>query len=444
MNESQIERIGVQPLLDVIKEIIRLFPVRGSPYAVLQNLTALEEAGVAVMDSSSAIDKQALTQTLAFFSERGLDSLLSLGIVPNATDPAKDVLRIQPNTIDWISPQYYFPYENPDSGTQAVEMFTQISHHLVNKKNASCTQPLPRGSDENQWIDFAKDAIVFENLTWFHEVQQNSPETVDIEWLRNSIRSIDWPLLLPTIFSTSSSRTVKVEIARDVALEFDKMLENHGSPLAVQGYFVWKAIKQLIGLIAPSCQLPLVPAGSTENERWRYCARVLNSNLARIVRHFLVKKSLSENNLTAADDVAYYVRRAFINAYGSQGWLSCTDLADGIPKGNESIVLTGNDGSLNNSQVSNDLEDFYKDYKIAKKHFFRNQRRYADATDMLFKSLQCFREQHPNPSLSLLHISSSGNTSESWRLGERIAEYIALKQAFQAWKDSKSNISDTM
>ncbi|KAF9939165.1 hypothetical protein BGZ67_009827 [Mortierella alpina] len=300
MDEKQIESVGLRPLVNVAKMTINRFPVHGSPFAILQNLTALEIAGMAVMTRSSAIDRQALTRTLAYLSERGLDSLLSVGI-PNATDPTKIVLRMQPNTDAWISPQYYSTSNDlGNNHLSAIEVFAQISHRLTTKENRDCKQPLPQGSIETQWTDF-------ENLPWFRELQHAAPETVDIEWLKNTTRSIDWPLRLPTVFAVNSSRTINVEIARDVAAGFDEMFENHGSPLAVQG---------------------------TVGERWKYCAGVLNTNLGRISGQFFVKKTFSREKQVAADEVA---------------------------QPNESIVFVGHEGSLNNSLASKDLEGSYKD-----------------------------------------------------------------------------------
>ncbi|KAF9290231.1 Membrane metallo-endopeptidase-like 1 [Mortierella alpina] len=400
------------------------------------------------MNKTSAIDKQALTKTLAYFSERGLDSLLSLRVVPSATDPQKNVHK--------------------------------------------------------------------------------SPETVGIEWLKNVTRNVDWPLLLPTIFAANSSRTVNVEIARDVAEGFDEMLQNHGSPLAVQGYFIWKAVKQLIGSIAPTCYRSLISVSSTEGERQKYCAEVLNSNLGRIAGHFFAKKTFSRDKQVAADEVARNVRQAVIKAYGSQGCLSKTELIHGLPSSNESVVFDEHHGIQDSSHASEELKSFYEDYRIGKKYFFRNRMRYAmwhrknlfkdladpsfmnaleelpqnvvlhrnargrvkipvgllqppffkekspqyvyygtigtmiareysrdldikigplagiGVSNECFRCFQCFMEQHFNFSLTKLHTPSNHGITTSWPLGQIIAEYIALKQAFQAWNASESSITDTL
>ncbi|KAF9939163.1 hypothetical protein BGZ67_009825 [Mortierella alpina] len=70
-----------------------------------------------------------------------------------------------------------------------------------------------------------------------------------------------------------------------------------------------------------------------------------------------------------------------------------------------------------------------------------------DATDVLFQAfqcLQCFRDQHLHFAVSILHRLNNHNITSSWRLGEIIVEYIALKQASLAWKDSNSNITDAI
>lgn len=415
INESQIESVGLQPLVSVTKKIIDLFPVRGSPFESLQNLAVLENTGVTVMNKTSAIDKQALTKTLAYFSERGLDFLLSLRVVTSAIDPQKNVVRIRPNTLDWISSQYYSTGKDLGINYVAVYNFTRISHLLMTREKIDRGQPLPDGPVTAQWTEFEKGAIDFENLTWFRVHQHKSPETVGIEWLKNVTRNVDWPLLLPTIFAANSSRTVNVEIARDVAEGFDEMLQNHGSPLAVQGYFIWRAVKQLIGSIAPTCYRSLVSVSSTEGVRQKYCVDVLNSNLGRIAGHFFAKKTFSRDKQVAADEVVRYVRQAFIKAYGSQGWLSKTELVNGLPSSNESIVFDGHHGIQDSSHASEELKTFYKDYRIGKKYFFRN--RMLTSLNDVDKPVNALAWRESDTG-SYLATSNDENTVRMWRVSE--------------------------
>ncbi|CAO3572353.1 unnamed protein product [Mortierella alpina] len=255
---------------------------------------------------------------------------------------------------------------HPGGHLATVETFAQIPHQLTSTENVNRSLPASQRLVETRWIDFTKGALDFDNLTWFRELQHRSPEIIGID------------------------RTINVEIARDVAIGFDEMLKNSGSPIALQGYFVWKAVKQLVGLLAPTCRWPVVPVNSTVDEgrtsvsanhtkdgRRIYCARVVNTNLGRIAGHFFVRKTFSRNRQVAADKVAKHVRQAFIKAYGSQGWLSKTELVNGLSGRYESVVTVGHDGGLNDSLAAKDLKVFYKDYRIDKENYIRNRIRYA-------------------------------------------------------------------
>ncbi|KAF9573165.1 Peptidase M13 [Mortierella alpina] len=325
MNESRIESIGVQPLLDVIKEIIDLFPVRGSPYAVLQNLTALEEDGVAVINSSSAIDKQAFTRKLAYFSQRGLDSLLSVGVMPDNTTEPRDS----------------FP-----------------------------TQVTPSKGVSSECIEYPVQAFSFEYPIRSLDRTDKERLLTTILGLSEKVKSIDWPLFFRSVFPSGFAPRNTVAIGEDVAHRFDDMLKAAGSPLSVQGYFVWRAIEQLVRQIAPKYTMFLIPANDGNLTRTDYCARVVNSQLGGIAGHFLVKKTFHGEKQVAAEKVAKYVRKAFVSTYG-------TGLMDGLSGGNGSIVSVGQDGCLEDSLVSEDLETFYKDYAVDEEDFFGNRMRYA-------------------------------------------------------------------
>ncbi|KAF9277438.1 hypothetical protein BGZ68_009297 [Mortierella alpina] len=383
MNESQIENVGRQPLVAVIKEIIDLFPVRDSPFAVLQNLTALEDAGAVVMNRSSAIDKQALTRTIVYFSERGLDSLLSIGVVPNATEPSRNIIRIEPNTMGWISKQYYSIGRTSSRFYIAHWLYTHISHVLTREENGNTSftaikKATPPVGISDEWKDFVYDAFSFQYPVWFLDHPDKAPLLTTVKELEHKVKSIDWPLFLQMVFPSNSRRPTTMAIAKDVAQGFDDLLKARGSPLSVQAYFVWRAIEQLIRQISPTYALFLTSANDRELGREQYCARVVNSQLGMIAGHFFVKKTFSQPKMTVADKVAMYVREAFINTYRHQGWVNRTALLVGFPSINGTSVFIGHDASLDDdNQASVELETFYEDYKVDEHDFFGNRMRYA-------------------------------------------------------------------
>ncbi|CAO3572356.1 unnamed protein product [Mortierella alpina] len=382
MNESRIESVGRQPLVDVIKEIINLFPVRDNPYAFLQNLTALEDVGVVLMNRSSAISRQALAKTLAYFSERGLDSLLSIGIVYNASKPGRNIIRIDFNTMGWISKQYYSIGKTSDRFYVANWLYAQIYHLLTRAEKNDRTFPKtkkvtpPVGVSED-WNDFAFRAFNFQFPVWFVGHPDEAPLLTTIEGLSEKVQSIDWSLFWQAVSPGDSSRPITVAIARDVAQGFDDMLQSQGSPLSVQAYFVWRAIEQLAKQIAPKYTLFLRPGNDWELRREKYCAKVVHAQLGSIAGHFFVKKTFNRDKKVVAERVANYVRKAFIETYPCQSLLETTGPRAGCPRKYKSVVFTGHDGCCDNRLACMNLEAFYEGYKVDEKGFFGNRIRYA-------------------------------------------------------------------
>ncbi|KAF9959993.1 Peptidase M13 [Mortierella alpina] len=372
MNESHIESVGRQPLVDVIKNIVDLFPVKVSPFTVIQDLTALKASGETVTKKSSRIDEQALTKTLAYFSEIGIDSIMTFGVVPNTADPARNIFKIQPGSANWISKQYYSIGKRPEDFEATTKLFAEISYLLTRKEDvrsfsASGEPNLSRRTIRKKWTKFARGAFIFERLLRSQTQADDTTMFITVQELRDKSRG-------PTT----------VEITSALARKFDIMLKtgdkrkSKESPLAAQSYFVWKAIEQLGRHVSPKYRQSLAAAHSEENERWKYCVGIVNSNLGRVAGHFFVETSFRKDNQIAAEEVDKYVRQAFINAYADRGWLNKTGLIRILhPERNESVVFLGHSSNIPGSGASEALESFYEEYDVKPNDFFGNLMRYA-------------------------------------------------------------------
>ncbi|KAF9958333.1 Endothelin-converting enzyme 2 [Mortierella alpina] len=181
MNDTQIARVGRQPVLDVIQEIVTLFPVnKGNPFEHLQKSTMAETLERTMRNNISGIDSQAFSRTLAFFNKIGLDSLASFKERRNSLVPGETTFELHSDPQGQFSDlEYLTDREELYSGAEkdAIANVAKTLHLLMTPKedsvslNATDTQEVPQ-----KWKHVALDALRFASrLDKIHPKPKISP-----------------------------------------------------------------------------------------------------------------------------------------------------------------------------------------------------------------------------------------------------------------------------
>ncbi|KAG0080303.1 hypothetical protein BGZ92_000696, partial [Podila epicladia] len=87
MDEDQINKVGRQPVVDEVKKLLALFPIRGS---LLSSSPAIASA-VNTADPDRAT---ALAVTLAHMTKLGLDTFTGFGVSTDVKNPTRRVLAV--------------------------------------------------------------------------------------------------------------------------------------------------------------------------------------------------------------------------------------------------------------------------------------------------------------------------------------------------------------
>ncbi|KAF9573174.1 hypothetical protein EC968_008916 [Mortierella alpina] len=379
MNETQIASVGRQPLLDEIRTIVNLFPVKGSPFESLQNTTEFEASGRPLMNSTSAVSPQALSEALGHLYKLGLNAFASLR-TERQSNGSGITFIFYPARIGIVSEMLY-------SEPVVLPRFThgnltKTLHLLTREENWSSFldgEPIFSSNDVPGALDTrAMNINLFEsNLNTFTNF--NHLGSVSLESLSNLSDSVNWTLAFQKALPDDVDLPTSVTLFGIFFELFDGILVHfaHGGslPLKIQGYLVWSLIKQMIRLIDPKYGYFFQPHNGPRQERWRYCVDVVNWTMGRMVAPFFVKQVSSEHE--TVHNMVDSIRSQLKVAYERAAGIDNSTKLRGMRTLNESRPFVGIDGASYAAESSAEIEDFYRNLTIDRNDYFGNRKNFA-------------------------------------------------------------------
>ncbi|KAF9290238.1 18S rRNA pseudouridine methyltransferase [Mortierella alpina] len=385
INEVQIRAMSRQPLLDVLKKIVDLFPVKGSPFEFLHNTTAMEVSGQPPMDPTSEIDSRALSMTLGYLNKMGLNAIVSLRAKRDSSKQTGIAFELDSIKTDPFKEYYSIAVEPGAELVQDASQYDSIVYEvaktlylLVRPKNNSSfavsedASFSPNGVPE-MWVNISRNVLHFE-----HELSKLGPggRSVSLTQLSNMSHHIDWTLILRNALPDDVGLPSDVSLRGTIFDNFDSMLESmkkYGSlPLQIQSYLVWRVVKQLIRHVDSKYGQFLVPLNDAETKRSIYCSGIVSSSMGKMVAPFFAQKVLSEQ--MNATDVLDAIQKQLAAAYGRAVGVNIATKARVTKQLQESLSFVGFDNTTESSEA---LEDFYKSLRIANDDFLGNRMRFA-------------------------------------------------------------------
>ncbi|KAF9290237.1 hypothetical protein BGZ68_007585 [Mortierella alpina] len=384
MNETQIARLGRQPLLDEIKTIVNLFPVKDSPFGSLQDAIGLEVSGRPLMNATSGIFPEAFSEALGHLYKLGLYSFISLTTQRQTYDSGTAFVLYAGSMGSLSKPLYsvavgqaeYEFGDRNDNSDVAKTLYLLMRPEDRSAFNSSGRPIFPSDGVPAVWSSTAGNIVFFENR--LKDMTYGS-RTVSLRDLSNMSDNINLTLALQKALPEDARLPSSITLHGNLMNFFDGVLESIKNfdppPLQIQSYLVWTVVKQLIRQIDPKYGQFLLPYNDLQQERWKYCADVVDSTMGKMVAPFYARL-LSKNYQTAVDMVDS-IRNQLAEAYERAAGINNSTKARGLRKLNESLSFVGVYNVSITANSSGELEDFYRNLTIDRNDYFGNRKNYA-------------------------------------------------------------------
>ncbi|KAF9946081.1 hypothetical protein BGZ72_000706, partial [Mortierella alpina] len=419
MNEAQIARVGRQPLLDEIKTIVNLFPVKGSLFESLQNTTELEASGRLLMNSTSGMFPQAFSNALGHILKMGMSAFVCLKSERDSNGSGLIFVLyfdyLCRHSITTRSEGEVAPgsYDNYEAVAKTLYLLTRREDH--HSFDSSGGPRLPPEGVPGDWNDVVIDALILESRFGDQMATEWSAKT--LQELSNASRNINFTLALLNALPDDVAPPRTVALYRSRTDLFDSVLgsatNNVPLPLQVQTYLVWTVVKQLISQIDPKYGHFLQPNHGVEQERWRHCTAMVNTTMGKMVAPFFARAISNEHYM--ALDMVNSIRRQLHQAYKTASGIDNSTKVRGFQElYSLSIIELGSESHI--ADVSEELAYFYRNLTIDRNDYFGNRKNFAMwYTANSLRGIEGFvqgGQSHVLPQSSYIHQDIYGNKTQ--------------------------------
>ncbi|KAF9573177.1 18S rRNA pseudouridine methyltransferase [Mortierella alpina] len=402
-DERQIRRKGRQPLVDVLKKLVDLFPVKDSPFEFLQNATAPEKPRQPIISRPPRVDPWALSTTLGYLNKVGINAIASLSAKRDSSNATGITFEFDAIGTDRLSEQHYSIATGPGAERindafqyeSIVDAVAKTLYLLVRPEDNSSFRvsgdALFSDGIPQMWVNISKNVLRFEHQLTKMPLKRCR---VSLEHLAMMSYNIDWTLVLRNALPDDVILPSNVVFDGAIFGEFDSVLEGleKYGPLAlqIQSYLVWTVVKHLIRQVDPKYSQFLRPINNLYAERWMYCSAFVSSSMGKVVGPLFTQKVYGEH-MNAADMIES-IHSQIAEAYGRAVRIDNSTKAREIQRLKEGASFVGHERTRESSET---LEEFYRHWIIEKDDYFGNRMRFAAwRTENSLRGLEGFVLEH--------------------------------------------------
>ncbi|KAF9283223.1 18S rRNA pseudouridine methyltransferase [Mortierella alpina] len=282
------------------------------------------------MDADGAVDKNALSSTLAHLNKMSLRVFSSFS-------PSVDPLDLTTRVL------YLSGDESIGELKQAVVLQSIIGHRFNTSSSSRNSSTEFVYSDPNRWLSLADHAAEFMQklLAISQTDRDNAYYSESIEEIADMTPPINWTLFIETTYPPDFGYTPPIIVASP---QYQRNLEtilSSAKPIELQSYFIWEILRQLPPLIYPQDQPLRITSG--------------DSSLSLV-------RSMGES-----------IRAAFNESFGKSLWIDESTRNEAINKLNQTLILVGSNPKFHSS-IS--LHRRYINLTIVPDDFLGNRLRY--------------------------------------------------------------------
>ncbi|KAF9958922.1 hypothetical protein BGZ65_001057, partial [Modicella reniformis] len=366
MDEAQLGKVGRQPLLNKIHQMVQLYSVPGS----------LIQQG-----DLPPTKKGALSNVIGQNIRNGWSSFFIFSIEPDIIEPSRNLVYLSPDGLGLGDPK---SYEDAD-GIRAYERAIGEMFYLLYTTGQPVRNQITSALElPESWIQVAKEVVDFEKA--YSKVipasHPSNPETdhnpVTLAELAQRTPSLDWSLIFKNAFPSGVKTPEVVIVAQPDYLNKLGAFLKATEPRTLQLYFAWSMILNLgLNLDAVHRQ-PLEVLGgiSTRPEdRHQICAKWTSDNLLDIISYYFVEATFPERAMRKVDEMIDTLRVTFTKSFQSYNWLDSFTRKGALEKVKGFVHKVGYSSSGPDDRSQPSIDRFYSGLQIDNQDHFENQAR---------------------------------------------------------------------
>ncbi|KAF3070925.1 Endothelin-converting enzyme 1 [Daldinia childiae] len=356
LDEATLQKVGVEPLVDLINQVALSFPVDDA----YGSDAILEEA-----------DYAALSDTILLLEKLGVSSFV--GLTAGADDKNPDVVIVQayPAGLTLPSPEYY---QDNDTVSKYETMLGDIFTSL-----------LPSKSSKSSAKELAQSVIELEK-----KIAAATPppeDQSDVTKYYNIVKVADTGKIGPAIGLDSIVKALAPQdyTADTMLLAFPEFLGNVSDILSktskstVQSYLVWQLVNQYSSYVEGPEVQPIVRFSNTlsgrdpdtKTERWKTCVGYVDSTLGWILSRFYIEATFSDEAKEFGDQIILDIKKQFISKLNDLSWMDDSVKKLAVNKVNNIDQKIGFPTTSPNITNPEALQSYYSGLKISDS-FFNN------------------------------------------------------------------------
>ncbi|KAK6955600.1 hypothetical protein Daesc_003242 [Daldinia eschscholtzii] len=346
LDEATLQKVGVEPLVGLIDQVVASFPVDG---------TSGSDAPLGEADYA------ALSDTILLLEKIGVSSFI--GLTAGADDKNPDVVIVQayPAGLTLPSPEYY---KDKDTVSSYETMLGEVFASL-----------LPTNSSRSSAKQLAQSVIDLEKK--IAAVTPPPEDQADVTKYYNIVKVDETGKIGPAIGLDSIVKALAPEnyTADNMLLAFPEFLGNVSEILSktskstVQSYLVWQLVDQYSSYVEGPEVQPIDP--DTKTERWKKCVSYVDSTLGWILSRFYIEATFSDEAKQFGDEIILDIKKQFISKLNDLSWMDDSVKKLAVNKVNNIDQKIGFPTTSPNITDPEALQAYYNGLKVSKS-FFNN------------------------------------------------------------------------
>ncbi|ORY64027.1 peptidase family M13 [Pseudomassariella vexata] len=308
INETALQKLGVQPLLSLVREVANHFPLGpGNSYG---------ESG-----KLGENDFPQLSDAILFLQQIGVTTFESLGTGADDKNPEVVIIQASPAGLTLPSPEYY---EDADTTQQYQDMLQAVFSAFI-----------PGNSSRDDAAKLAQSVVDLERK--IAEATPPPEDQQDVTKYYNIIKVSEARTIAPAIgLDSVIEGLVPSDYNVDsMLLAFPEFLANVSQILTetdkatVQSYLIWKTIDTYADAVqgpevAPISRFYNVMNGldpETKAERWQTCVSYVDSTVGWILSRFFIEAAFSADAKNFGDHIVTDIKQQFISKLNALSWM---------------------------------------------------------------------------------------------------------------------------
>lgn len=372
MNETLLRSIGSKPLLKLLYQLGKIYPVK-TPFG---------------KDTS-------LTDAVEFLMTIGARSPISLGVGADDKDPDANVISLSPPYSFGLPSKQY--YNRTDIVTSYKDTIGTVLEGLMEEAHRHQTEAPSPESDILSGLSApgtpgSLNKQIIDELVEFEAAMSNAaPDPEDL----SDITKVYNPRSLKEADSYNPDISVKTIIDRltdgyepsKIIVASPRYLKSLADILVsqkrdtIRAYLVWKLVQSYGPMVESDTVEPLRrfdnklqgKAPDVKPERWRTCVGVVDSDLPWILSRFFVEAAFSKESKDLGDQIIHDIKDEFIVKLNQSEWMTKSVRQLAIDKVNLIRQKIGYPTKSPDITDAGELQDYYANVSVSSYAFFKNR-----------------------------------------------------------------------